>query len=79
MVNNVGKTTRELNTNLGGTTQFTSSNNIIVIAGEIGRGFLIFDSIGTVGVVSNFTDETDFSVTTHALSIDINNILSLEY
>lgn len=79
MVNNVGKTTRELNTNLGETTQFTSSDDIIVIAGEIGRGFLIFDSIGTVGVVSNFTDETDFSVTTHALSIDINNILSLEY
>lgn len=79
MVNNVGKTTHELNTNLGETTQFTSSDDIIVIAGEIGRGFLIFDSIGTVGVVSNFTDETDFSVTTHALSIDINNILSLEY
>lgn len=79
MVNNVGKTTRELNTNLGETTQFTSSDDVIVIAGEIGRGFLIFDSIGTVGVVSNFTDETDFSVTTHALSIDINNILSLEY
>ncbi len=79
MVNNVGKTTQTLSTNLGGTTQFTSKNDITLLTGEIGTGLLVFDSSGTLGAVSNFTDENNFTVTTYALSIDIQSILSLSY
>lgn len=79
MVNNVGTTTQTLSIELGRTTQFTTSDNITVIAGTIGKGFLVFDSAGTLGVITTYTSETDFIVTTHALSIDINAILSLEY
>lgn len=79
MVNNVGKTTQTLNINLGGTTQFTSKNDITLLTGEIGTGLLVFDSSGTLGAVSNFTDENNFTVTTYALSIDIQSILSLSY
>ncbi len=79
MVNNVGKTTQILSTNLGGTTQFTSKNDITLLTGEIGTGLLVFDSSGTLGAVSNFTDENNFTVTTYALSIDIQSILSLSY
>ena len=79
MVNNVGKTTQTLSTNLGGTTQFTSKNDITLLTGEIGTGLLGFDSSGTLGAVSNFTDENNFTVTTYALSIDIQSILSLSY
>ena len=49
------------------------------ITGEIGKGFLLFDPAGTLGVISSFTDETDFVVTTHALSIDVQSILNLNY
>lgn len=79
MVNNVGTTTQTLSIELGRTTQFTTSDNITVIAGTIGKGFLVFDSAGTLGVITTYTSETNFIVTTHALSIDINAILSLEY
>lgn len=79
MVNNVGKTTQTLSTNLGETTPFTTSENITILTGEIGKGFLLFDPVGTLGVISNFTDETDFVVTTYALSIDVQNILNLNY
>ena len=79
MVNNVGKTTQTLSTNLGGTTQFTSKNDITLLTGEIRTGLLVFDSSGTLGAVSNFTDENNFTVTTYALSIDIQSILSLSY
>lgn len=79
MVNNVGKTTQTLSTNLGGTTQFMSKNDITLLTGEIGTGLLVFDSSGTLGAVSNFTDENNFTVTTYALSIDIQSILSLSY
>ena len=79
MVNNVGTTTETLSVELGRTTQFTTSDDITVITGTIGKGFLVFDSAGTLGVITTYTSETDFIVTTHALSIDINAILSLEY
>lgn len=79
MVNNVGTTTQTLSINLGETTSFTTSDDIIVITGTIGNGFLVFDLAGTLGVITTYTSETDFVVTTHALSIDIKSILNLEY
>lgn len=79
MVNNVGKTTQVLSTKLGATTSFTSNDNITLITGELGTGLLLFDSAGTLGVISNFENETNFVVTTYALSIDIQNILNLSY
>lgn len=79
MVNNVGTTTQTLSIELGRTTQFTTSDDITVITGTIGQGFLVFDSSGTLGVITTYTDENDFMVTTHALSIDINTILGLSY
>lgn len=80
MVNNIAKTTKTLNTTLGETTSFTTSDNLTIITGELGTGLLIFDSAGTVGVISTFTDtQSDFMVTTYALSIDIPTILSLSY
>lgn len=79
MVNNVGKTTQTLNTNLGGTTSFTNKNDITLLTGELGTGLLVFDSTGTLGAISTFTDENDFIVTTYALSLDVSTILSLSY
>jgi hypothetical protein len=79
MVNHVGKTNVILNKNLGQTTQFTSSDDVMLIAGDLNTGALIFDPDGTVGVVTTFMSGNDFMVTTHALSIDIQAILSLEY
>ena len=80
MVNNIAKTTKVLNTNLGQTTSFTPSDNLTIMTGSIGEGLLIFDSAGTVGVVSTFTDaQSNFVVTTYALSINVPSILSLSY
>ena len=79
MVNNVGKTAKTLSTNLGESTSFTSEDNITIMTGELGKGFLVFDPIGTLGVISSFTNEQNFMVTTYALSIDIPSILNLEY
>ena len=79
MVNNVGKTTQTLSTNLGGTTSFTDKNDITLLTGELGAGLLVFDSVGTLGAISTFTNENNFIVTTYALSIDISSILSLSY
>ena len=79
MVNNVGKTTQTLNTNLGETTPFTTSENITSLTGEIGKGLLLFDNAGTLGVISDYTNDTNFIVTTYALSIDIQTILNLSY
>lgn len=79
MVNNVGKTTQTLSTNLGEPTSFTSTETITLLTGEVGKGLLLFDPIGTLGVISDYTDETNFTVTTYALSIDIQTILSLSY
>ena len=79
MVNNVGKTTRILNTNLGSTNTFESDNSITIISVELGLGCLLFDEEGTLGVISNYTDNTNFIVTTYALSIDIPTILSISY
>ena len=80
MVNNVAKTTKTLNTSLGGTTSFTPSDNLTIMTGSIGEGLLIFDLAGTVGVVSTFTDaQSNFVVTTYALSINVPSILSQSY
>lgn len=79
MVNNIGKTTQILNTELGTTNSFTTTEDITILTGEIGNGFLLFDSNGTLGIISNYTDETNFIVTTYAVSIDIQKILNLNY
>ena len=79
MVNNIGKTNKTLSTNLGEKTSFTSGEDITLITGELGLGLLVFDSVGTLGAISEFTDENNFIVTTYALSIDISTILSLNY
>lgn len=79
MVNNVGKTTQILSTNLGETTSFTSKENITLLTGDLGLGLLVFDLSGTLGVVSTFTDENNFIVTTLAVSIDIQTILNMNY
>lgn len=79
MVNNVGTTKQTLNTKLGEQNLFSTSDDITVITGEIDKGFLVFDPVGTLGVITSYTSETEFIVTTHALSIDINSILSLNY
>ena len=79
MVNNVGKTTQVLSTQIGGQVVFSSIENVIVISGELGLGFLLFDSAGTLGVITSYTSNTDFTVRTYALSIDISTILSLSY
>lgn len=79
MVNNVGTTTDTLSVELGRTTEFHTSDNITVIAGIIGKGFLLFDLSGTLGVITEYTDDTNFIVTTYALSMDIESILNLSY
>ena len=79
MVNNIGRTTQTLNVQLGGTTSFSSNENINIITGELGKGFLLFDQSGTLGVITTYIDENDFIVTTYALSIDVTSILSLSY
>lgn len=78
MVNNIGKTTKTLSTDLGANTQFTE-DDITIITGGISQGLLIFDTNGTLGVVSNYESETNFTVTTYAVSIDIPTILNLKY
>ena len=79
MVNNVGTTIDTLSIELGRTTEFYTSDNITVIAGTIGKGFLLFDLSGTLGVITEYTDDTNFIVTTYALSMDIESILNLSY
>lgn len=79
MVNNIGTTTRTLSTTLGATNIFESNQSITIITGELGLGCLLFDSSGTLGVISTFTSENDFVVTTYALSIDVTSILALSY
>lgn len=79
MVNNVGKTNKTLSTNLGEATTFTSKEDITLLTGELGAGLLVFDSAGTLGSISTFTNENDFIVTTYALSLDVPTILGLSY
>lgn len=79
MVNHIGKTTKVLSTSLGDMNSFTSTDSITIIAGEVGLGMLLFDPVGTLGVISSYTNSTEFIVTTYALSIDIQTILSAEY
>ena len=79
MVNNVARTTKTLNKNLGGATSFGTGDNLTILTGELGQGLLIFDSDGTIGVVSNYVTQNEFTVTTYALSIDVEGILSLSY
>lgn len=79
MVNNIGKTTQNLSANLGEAVTFSSNETITVFTGEIGKGFLVFDPVGTLGVVSEYESETNFTVTTFAISIDIQTILTEKY
>lgn len=79
MVNHVAKTNVILSKNLGESSQFSSSDDITLIAGDLNTGLLVFDPEGTLGVVTSFSSGNDFIVTTHALSIDIQTILNLAY
>ena len=81
MVNNIGTTiNKTLNTTLGGvTTPALVSTDIEMKTGTLGDGCLLFDSAGTIGIVSGYVDQNNFVVTTYALSIDIQSILSLSY
>ena len=45
MVNNVGKTTQNLSTQLGEATPFTNTESITLLTGEIGKGLLLFDPV----------------------------------
>lgn len=79
MVNNIAKTEQTLSKNLGESIQFSSKEDITLLTGELGTGLLVFDSSGTLGAISEFTDENNFKVTTYALSLDIPTILNLNY
>lgn len=79
MVNNIGKTTETLSTNLGGQITTLTSSDITLITGTLRMGTLVFDSAGTLGVITTFTSTNNFVVTTYALSIDVTAILSLSY
>ena len=79
MVNNIGRTSQSLTATLGATNSFSSDSSITIIAGELGVGCLIFDSVGTLGTITTFTSANNFVITTYALSIDIPSILSLSY
>lgn len=79
MVNNIGRTTQTLSTNLGGAVTTLTSSDITLLTGSLGQGCLIFDSAGTLGVITTFTDQNDFIVTTYALSIDVQSILGQSY
>ncbi len=78
MVNNVAITTKTLSTNLGDTLQL-AGDDMTIVTGEIGKGLLVFDPVGTLGVVTSYTSVDNLIVTTHAISIDINGILSINY
>lgn len=81
MVNNIYTTKEILPSNLGGVDEFRTNDNKIKIkiTGELGIGCLLFDSSGTIGVITSFTDENNFDVTTYAVSINIPTILGLAY
>ncbi len=79
MVNNIGKTSTVLDTKLGNTIEFSEITTITILTGSISTGCLLFDEVGTLGVVTNYTSDTDFVVTTYALSIDIQQLLDLSY
>lgn len=79
MVNNVGRTSQTLTATLGATNSFSSDSGITILTGSLGLGCLIFDSAGTLGVVTTFTSVNSFVITTYAISIDVSSILSLSY
>lgn len=81
MVNNIGVViNKKLNTALGGvTTPALVSTDINMKTGELGNGCLIFDTDGTIGIVSEYSDQDNFTITTYAISIDVESILGLSY
>lgn len=81
MVNNIGMLiNKTLNTTLGGvTTPALVSTDIEMKTGTLGNGCLIFDNIGTIGIISGYVDQNNFTVTTYALSIDVQTILESNY
>lgn len=79
MVNNVGRTTQTLSTNLGGAVTTLTSSDITLLTGSLGLGCLIFDTAGTLGVITTFVSNNEFTITTYALSIDVSTILNLSY
>jgi hypothetical protein len=79
MVNNIGTTSQTLSTNLGGAVTTLTSSDITLITGSLELGCLIFDAAGTLGVITTYTSQNSFTVTTYAISIDIQTILSQSY
>lgn len=76
MVNNIGVTEKILLTTIGIPTSGILSEDITIISGELGVGFLLFDPAGTIGVITNFTDESTFTVVTYATSDTVQSVLS---
>lgn len=81
MVNNIGKLTssKSFNTNLGEATSNISSSDITLLTGALGKGLLVFDQAGTLAVVSDYISDSNFTIRTYAVSIDVNSILNLSY
>lgn len=71
MVNNVGTTSKVLNTEIGAIASDILNEDITIISGELGLGFLLFDSEGTIGVMTEFADVNNFTITTYATSYTI--------
>lgn len=60
MKNNIGITSEVLPKTLGETQAFNINlNNITVTSGELGLGFILFDTDGTMGVCSQIVTDSD--------------------
>lgn len=88
MVNNLGTTEQELPTVIGNTIEFgtePSVSTIGIISGELGVGFILFDTAGTFSICTSIrTDEENnpiYVFTTKSLSSEsyIKQLLSNSY
>ena len=88
MVNNIGTTSTVLPIIIGEIKEFATSESIATIAissGELGLGFLLFDSDGTMSVCTKITADEEgnpsYTFTTSSISADavIKNALSESY
>lgn len=76
MVNNVGTTEKVLNTTIGLVTTGLLNEDIEVISGEIGLGFLLFDRSGTIAIIISYSGVDDFTAITYATSYAIQAAIS---
>ena len=76
MVNNIGYTEKTLVTTIGLTTTDILSEDITIISGEIGLGFLLFDLSGTIAVITAYENSNSFTLTTYATSYTIQAAIS---